>query len=139
MSSKITCSFRSRLQPQSNTKNGLPEPDRDCIHCFKSLEHGTPCKSHAFYPVALPTIMKLPNMHNVTWPCLVLFDLLLLLALRLLNLLLLIVVEAASRHLVQTKDRLVRVLDEDKLSILALAAEAHVGDSANNTPTVGER
>lgn len=83
--------------------------------------------------------MKLPNMHNVTWPCPVLSDLLLLLALGLLNLLLLIIVEAASRHLVQTEDRLVRVLNEDKLGILALAAETHVGDSANNTPTVGER
>lgn len=83
--------------------------------------------------------MKLPNMHNVTWPCLVLFDLLLLLALGLLNLLLFLIVEAASRHLVQTEDRLVRVLDEDKLGILALATETHVGDGANNTPTIGER
>jgi hypothetical protein len=82
--------------------------------------------------------MKLPNMHNVIWPCPVLCALLLPLALRLLDLVL-IIVETASRHLVQTEDRLVGVLDEDELGILALAAETHVGNSANNTPTVGER
>lgn len=55
-----------------------------------------------------------------------------------LNLLLLVVllVEAASRDLVQSQDRLVGVLDEDKLALLAL--EAHVGNGADDTPAVGE-
>lgn len=51
--------------------------------------------------------------------------------------LLVVLVEAASGHLVQAEDGLVGVLDEDVLAVL-LALEAHVGDGADDTPTVGE-
>ena len=64
--------------------------------------------------------------------------LLLLLTLRLLGLLLLIILEAASRNLVQAQDALVGVLDEDELGVRAGAAETHVGDGTDDTPTVGE-
>jgi hypothetical protein len=59
------------------------------------------------------------------------------LLLNLLNLLLVVIlIEAASRDLVQSQDRLVGVLDEDELALLAL--EAHVGNGADDTPAVGE-
>lgn len=48
----------------------------------------------------------------------------------------LILVEAADGDFVQTKDGLVGVFDEDKLALLAL--ETHVGNGADDTPTVGE-
>jgi hypothetical protein len=51
-------------------------------------------------------------------------------------LLILIVVEAAGGDLVQPEDGLVRILDKDELALVA--PEAHVGDGADNTPSVRE-
>lgn len=51
---------------------------------------------------------------------------------------LVVAVEAARGELVQAEDRLVGVLDEDVLAVL-LASETHVGNSADNTPAVGQR
>lgn len=64
--------------------------------------------------------------------------LLLLFTLGLLNLILLVIIEAASGHLVQSENGLVGVLDKDELGVLAGTAETHVGDSADDTPTVVE-
>ncbi|KAI6760135.1 hypothetical protein HG531_013336 [Fusarium graminearum] len=75
-------------------------------------------------------------MHNVKCLSSILSALLLLLALGLLNLFLVIIIEAACGHLVQSKNGLVGVLNKDELGVLGAAAEDHVGNSANDTPTV---
>src|SRR4051812_3907441 len=50
-----------------------------------------------------------------------------------------IIIEAARRHLVQTEDALVGILDKHKLGILIAGLQAHVGNRADNAPSVGER
>lgn len=52
--------------------------------------------------------------------------------------LILVILEAASRNLVQAQDGLVGVLDENELSVLTGAAEAHVGNGTDDTPAVGQ-
>lgn len=47
-----------------------------------------------------------------------------------------IILETASWDLVQAQDLLVGVLDKNVLALLTL--ETHVGDCADNTPTVGQ-
>ena len=48
-----------------------------------------------------------------------------------------VILKAASRNLVESQYLLVRVLDQNILSLWAL--EAHVSDCADDTPAVGER
>lgn len=72
------------------------------------------------------------NLHTI---CNLLIILLSVLGL-LLFFFLIVLIEAAGGDLVQTQDGLVGVLDEDELAVAAV--KAHVGDGADDTPSVVE-
>lgn len=49
---------------------------------------------------------------------------------------LIVLIQATDRHVVQAKDVLVGILDEDVLALILL--QAHVGDCPHDTPAVGQ-
>lgn len=64
--------------------------------------------------------------------------LVILLTLLFLLLLLLVLIQATRGDAVQSQDGLVGVLEQDKFAVAALVLQAHVGNGADDTPSVGE-